>query len=328
MPGVAIDDNGSPREEGSAENILEVARARRAFADRQVLTGVDLALTSHEIYCLLGPNGAGKTSLVRAISGRLRLDSGSVRVCGDDPAIDPSARRAVGLVPQEIALYLDLTARENLEIFARLMGVSRADAQSTAPELLDRIGLADRADDRVGSLSGGMKRRLNVAAGVIHRPRLLLLDEPTVGVDPAARERIHDLLADLRREGLAILLTTHDLDQAAALADRVGMLIEGSLQAEGAVEDLVHEFFGDGKELLVCLRRPPAKAHRAHLLSKGLEPASDDRIWTSRLTPGQSDVATVSAAFEAAGLDVEEIRVREPSLRGVFFKLAGREIDA
>jgi ABC-2 type transport system ATP-binding protein len=325
---MAIDDNGPPRPAGSADRILEVARARRAFGDRPVLNGVDLVLAPHQIYCLLGPNGAGKTSLVRAISGRLRLDDGRVRVCGDDPAVDVSARREVGLVPQEIALYLDLTARENLEIFARLMGVSRAGANAAATELLDRIGLADRADDRVGSLSGGMKRRLNVAAGVIHRPRLLLLDEPTVGVDPAARERIHDLLMDLRREGLAILLTTHDLDQAAGLADRVGVLIDGRLRAEGAVADLIHEFFGDGKELMVCLRRPPNDDHRAHLRSQGLEPASDDRIWTSRLAPGRGDVATVSAAFDGAGLEVDEIRVREPSLRGVFFKLAGREIDA
>jgi ABC-2 type transport system ATP-binding protein len=325
---MAIDDKGPPRQEGSADRILEVSRARRAFDDRQVLNGVDLVLAPHQIYCLLGPNGAGKTSLVRAISGRLRLDSGYVRVCGDDPAIDTSARREVGLVPQEIALYLDLTARENLEIFARLMGVSRAGANAAATELLDRIGLADRADDRVGSLSGGMKRRLNVAAGVIHRPRLLLLDEPTVGVDPAARERIHELLMDLRSEGLAILLTTHDLDQAAGLADRVGVLIDGRLRAEGAVADLIHEFFGDGKELMVCLRRPPNDAHRAHLRREGLEPASDDRIWTSRLSPGHGDVATVSAAFDGAGLEVDEIRVREPSLRGVFFKLAGREIDA
>jgi ABC-2 type transport system ATP-binding protein len=173
-----------------------------------------------------------------------------------------------------------------------------------------------------------MKRRLNVAAGVIHRPRLVLLDEPTVGVDPAAREDIHALLLELKRDGLTILLTTHDLEQAAELADRVGILIEGRLHADGRVPDLVHDVFGDGKELLVTLAAPPPEAGRAHLEGIGLAPSSDRRLWTCRLRGGLDDLSAFTADLERAGLDLEEVRVREPSLRGVFFRLAGREIDA
>jgi ABC-2 type transport system ATP-binding protein len=308
--------------------VLEVQGIERAFGDRHALAGVDFSLPAGEIYGLLGPNGAGKTSLVRAISGRLRLDAGRVRLCGEDPVNEPAARRRLGLVPQELALYPELTSRENLEIFARLMGVGSGDARTESARLLERIGLADRADDRVATLSGGMKRRLNVAAGVIHHPRVLLLDEPTVGVDPAAREDIHELLFELRRDGLAIVLTTHDLEQASELADRVGILIDGRLRAEGRVTDLVREVFGGGKELLVTLAAAPGRSGLEHLKMAGLEPSRDRRVWTSLLRGGLEDLSAFASELEAAGLEVEEVRVREPSLRGVFFRLAGREIDA
>jgi len=318
------------RQRGRAEQIpaLEVRGIRRAYGERQALSGVDLTLHSGEIYGLLGPNGAGKTSLVRAVSGRLRLDAGTVRLSGEDPIADPAARRGLGLVPQELALYPDLTSRENLEIFGRLMGLGSGDARSASDRLLDRIGLADRANDRVATLSGGMKRRLNVAAGVIHRPKVLLLDEPTVGVDPAAREDIHQLLLDLRRDDLAILLTTHDLEQASELADRVGILIDGRLKVEGRVGDLVREIFGDGRELLVTLKGAPGPDGRDRLSKKGLEPSTDERVWTGRLEGGLGDLSAFAAELGGAGFDVEEVRIREPSLRGVFFRLAGREIDA
>jgi ABC-2 type transport system ATP-binding protein len=308
--------------------VLRARGVQRRFGDRIALDGVDLELGPGEIYGLLGPNGAGKTTLVRAISGRLRLDAGHVEVCGLNPAADRGARRRLGLVPQEIALYGELTARENLTVFGRLMGLGRADCRRTADELLVSIGLADRADDLVTSLSGGMKRRLNIAAGVIHRPKLLLLDEPTVGVDPAARESIHELLLELRRDGLAMVLTTHDLEQAAELADRVGMLIDGRIRAEGRVDELVAETFGDGRELIVALREPAPETAHPTLEQAGLRPSTEGRIWTGRVDRGGEDLSSLAADLEAAGLPVDEVRVREPGLRGVFFRLAGREIDA
>jgi ABC-2 type transport system ATP-binding protein len=318
----------SPVGGSDADRVLEVSGARRGFGVRRALDGVDLMLDRGEIYGLLGPNGAGKTTLVRAVSGRVRLEAGTVRLMGDDPVIHRKARSRLGLVPQEIALYGELTARENLEIFGRLMGLGRGDARAAGGRLLDLIGLADRADEVVAALSGGMKRRLNVAAGVIHRPSVLLLDEPTVGVDPAARESIHDLLRDLRRDGLAILLTTHDLEQAAELCDRIGMLIEGSIRAEGSVSEMVREFFGDGRELLVTLKREPSSGGRQHLDDRGLTPSRDERVWTGRLKRGLEDLSALAAGLERAGLEVDEVRIREPGLRGVFFRLAGREIDA
>jgi len=306
---------------------LKITDARRSFGDRTALDGVGLTLGPGEIYGLLGPNGAGKTSLVRAICGRLRLDEGRVLVCGEDPSSSAAARRWLGLVPQDLALYPDLTARENLQIFGRLLGLGVDDSRAATTRLLHRIGLSDRGDDRVETLSGGMKRRLNVAAGVIHRPRVLLLDEPTVGVDPAARESVHDLLLDLRNDGMAILLTTHDLEQATEMADRVGVLIDGRLRAEGPVADLIHEVLGDARELIVVLGAAPDRPGRARLLEAGLQPSRNDEVWTGRLRGGLDELSVLAAGFEAAGLRVDEVRVREPGLRGVFFQLAGREID-
>ena len=234
---------------------LEVHGARRAFGAGRGLDGVDLRLARGEIYGLLGPNGAGKTSLVRAICGRLRLDAGSVSLLGRDPG-DAEARRGLGLVPQEIALYPELTVAENLELLGRLAGLPGGEAGPAVRDALGWIGLADRAASLVATLSGGQQRRVNLAAATLHRPAVLLLDEPTVGVDPAAREQIHERLRDLGARGIAILLATHDLDQAAELCGRIGILVDGRIRAEGTLAELVRRAFGDAREIRVSLASP------------------------------------------------------------------------
>jgi ABC-2 type transport system ATP-binding protein len=308
--------------------LLEVRGVERAFNGRPALRGVDLCLRRGEIYGLLGPNGAGKTSLVRAICGRLRLDGGSVRLRGRDPARRPEARRRLGLVPQDVALYSDLTARENLEVFGRLLGLASREARSSAANALETIGLADRADDRLATLSGGMRRRVNIAAGILHRPEVLLLDEPTVGVDPSAREAIHDLLRRLWKDGLAILLTTHDLDQAEELAHRVGLLVEGRIRAEGPPETLIRETFGESKEVAVVLSGPLAADGRALLEDAGLEPVGDGTTWIGPLGGGLDAFSDLGQRLSEAGVAVGELRVREPGLRGVYFRLTGEELPS
>ena len=327
---MAAPDNAresSRRPSAVGHPVLEVRGARRRFGDREALCGVDLDLGPGSIYALLGPNGAGKTTLLRSVCGRLALDSGSIRLDGRDPVGSPDVRRALGFVPQEIALFPDLTARENLEIFGGLMGLERRAARRAAESLLDRIRLKQRADDLVRTLSGGMKRRLNIAAGVVHRPSVLLLDEPTVGVDPSAREGVHDLLRELRSDGLAILLTTHDLAQAAELADVIGVLIDGRIHAQGPLDDLLGLVFDGGKEVVVTLHEEPPEAARSRLIEDGFQPARAGNVWTGRLRGGLSDLSSIGRQLEEAGLPVAEVRVREPSLQGVFFHFAGRDID-
>jgi ABC-2 type transport system ATP-binding protein len=307
--------------------LLQVTAAARSYGGQRGLDGVTLSLRGGEIYALLGPNGAGKTSLVRAICGRVRLDSGTVRVQGADPRLDPSLRRRLGLVPQEIALYPDLTVRENLEVLGRLAGLARGEVEDAATRALAWTGLGDRASSRVATLSGGMRRRVNLAAGALHRPDVLLLDEPTAGVDPQARERIHDLLRGLRGQGMAILLATHDLDQAAELADRIGILVEGRLRAEGTLADLVEASFGSSRELSLHLAAAPDDDAVRLLRSEGLTSASDPRFWSGPLAGGYASVAALGQRLSDARVPLAELRLREPGLRGVFFRVAGREIE-
>ncbi len=313
----------------SGNTVLEVVDAHKTRGERVVLDSVCLSIGRGEILALLGPNGAGKTTLVRSICGRLTLDSGSVTVLGANPRSSAEVRGRLGLVPQEIALYRDLTARENLEILGRLAGVAGVDLGQRVDEALEWTALTERADDRVQSLSGGMQRRLNLAAGTLHRPELLLLDEPTVGVDPAARELIHESLHQLRDRGLAILLTTHDLDQAAELADRIAILSDGRKRAEGELDTLLAESFGGAREVSVTLTATPDAPARALLETLGLESVAEPPLdWIGPLEGDLESLAEIGSRLSAAGLEIEELRVREPGLRGLFFRLTGEEVTA
>ncbi len=309
-------------------NVLEVSDARRSYAGGPpALDGLSLEVRAGEILALLGPNGAGKTSLIRAICGRVRLDSGTLSLGGRDPRRDPQARRQLGLVPQEVALYPELTARENLELLARLAGLAPAAAGRAAREALEWIGLAERAHSRARELSSGMKRRLNLAAGVLHRPHLLLLDEPTVGVDAAARERIHDGLRELRAQGMAILLATHDFEQAEALADRIAILSRGHVRGQGTLAALVQQVFGGARELVVTLAHEPDAPARSALEAEGLA-AVEPLTWRGRLAGDLTQLDALALRLAASGLLLNELRVREPGLGGVFQRLVCDEPGA
>ncbi len=307
--------------------VLEVRQATRAFGTRLALGGVTLTIHPGEIYALLGPNGAGKTSLIRAICGQVRLEAGSVSIGGRDPRHDPQAREWLGLVPQEIALWDGLTTRENLYTMGRLSGVSSAEIAARIDEALQWIGLADRAASRLSTLSGGMKRRVNIAAGLLHRPAILLLDEPTVGVDPQARLKIHEMLVGLRAQGVGMLLTTHDLAQAEELADRIGVLDEGKLLAEGTLAALIAKNFGDQRRLSVRFTTAPAAAFAAKLRELSLTPhAEDERRWSGTLSGGFDALSARRNQIESLGLNLAELSMAEPSLADLFFHLTGKEL--
>ena len=302
---------------------LEISNACRTFADSQGLTDVSLNVDAGEIVALLGPNGAGKTTLIRAATGQLLLDSGSVRVAG----LDPAARRALGIVPQTIALYPQLSGRENLDIFARLMGLKGKAIGRAVDEALRRAGLQDRADELLTQLSGGMQRRLNIVAGALHGPKLLLLDEPTVGVDLHARESIQVLLRELRDAGIAILVSTHDFEQAASLADRAAFMASGRLLRVGPVSALIYSVFGDAKEGSVSLARPASGEVVLILRNFKLRPALDKQLWSGPLQGGYAELAMLEAQLEQAGAHVAETRLRDPGLAGVFLHMQGEGSD-
>ena len=292
------------------------------------MQGVDLSVSAGEIVALLGPNGSGKTTLMRAIAGRLTLDQGRVSVLGADPVTDGKARQALGIVPQTIALYPQLTARQNLEVLARLSGLARPATRTAVEQSLLRTGLVERADDRLADLSGGMQRRLNIIAGTLHEPKLLLLDEPTVGVDIHARESVHALLRTLSETGIGMLLSTHDFDQAADVADRAAFMSQGRLLLEGPVDALINEYFGDAKEAIVTLADPPTPDAQQILTEFGLHAGDEDRVWSGPLPDGYAQLARLESRMDRAGVQVAEMRIREPGLGGVFMQIIEQDTAA
>jgi ABC-2 type transport system ATP-binding protein len=323
----------APAEIGLQPAVLQVDTVRFSYGPRRVLRGLTLAVRAREILVLLGPNGAGKSTLVKAMSGRLRPESGTVRVDGRDPVFDADARRLTGIVPQQIALFEKLSALENLISFGRLMGMPKngtkdpdgkvGDGPSLADaalSTLDRVGLRDRAHDRVQSLSGGMRRRINIAAALMHGPKILVLDEPTVGLDYQARAGLAQLLRDLKSSGLAILLTTHDMEEAEALADRVAIMVAGKIKAEGAPRALVTSIFGAMRQLTlsvdpdVALQRPQLIAA---LADAGLQLQGDGITWSGLVASDQASFDAIVRTALAVGAAIGEVRVRQPGLDAV-----------
>ncbi len=221
---------------------LRVEALRKRYATVEAVAGLSFEIYPGEVFGLLGPNGAGKTTTISVLASQLRPTSGDAVVFGHSVRTDVAAVRAmIGVVPQDIALYPRLTAEENVRFLGRMYGVPKAELERRIDELLDLVGLEARRRDYVETFSGGMKRRLNLAASLVHHPKLVLLDEPTVGVDPHSREHIFSIVRGLRNEGTAILYTTHYMEEAERLCDRLGIMDEGKIIAMGSLSDLLNE---------------------------------------------------------------------------------------
>ncbi len=302
--------------------VLTVVNARKSFGATAALDGASLELGRGELLGLLGPNGAGKTTLIRAIAGRVSLDAGTIELFGRTLArTDP--RHEVGVVPQELAIYPLLSATENLEVFGRLYGVSRADLPARVRWALGWADLADRAREPTKLFSGGMKRRLNIACGLMHRPRVLLLDEPTVGIDPQSRDRIYEMLARVREDGVAIVLTSHHLEEVEQRCGRLVIIDRGRNVAAGTVASLVEQTFGRSRTLRVGLAEPLGEAAR---LPGRATLADTRRVITAQVDPASTDLADTLGAIAAAGGVVNEVALAGATLQDVFIALTGREL--
>ena len=304
-------------------NVLTVTNARKSFGEIKALEGASLELRQGELLALLGPNGAGKTTLIRAIAGRVRLDSGEIRMF--DRVLDSGTTPPeLGIVPQEVAVYPLLTARENLDAFGRLYGLSGDLLKQQVDWALDQTGLADRANEAVQRFSGGMKRRLNIACGVIHKPRVVLLDEPTVGVDPQSRDRIYDMLADLASKGVSLLVTTHHLEEAEARCSRTVIIDHGRVIAAGSLSDLVEQTVG--RHRLVTLRLDGPLAPASAEMNGWAIDSVDPRVLRARMRDVALELPPLLARVHQAGRTVDDVDVRGPSLQSVFIHLTGREL--
>jgi ABC-2 type transport system ATP-binding protein len=308
----------TPSEAGPTAD-LAVRDALKTFGKLKALDGATLELLEGERLALLGPNGAGKTTLLRAVTGRVRLERGRIELFGR--AVPPEERRrAIGVVPQEIALYPLLTGRENLEVFGRLHGVSIRELRERVEWALGWTALADRAGRPVREFSGGMKRRLNIACGVLHRPRIVLLDEPTVGVDPQSRERIYDMLEELRAGGASMLLTTHHLEEAEGRCDRIAILDHGRLIAAGRLRELIERTVGTARDVVLALERPAPGPIEGFSLSEG------GLRMTSRVGDVGAELPELIRRARAAGCAIEDVEVLRQGLHEVFLHLTGREL--
>ncbi len=307
--------------------MLRCSGLRKAFGDIQAVDDVGFTIATGETYGLLGPNGAGKTTSISMIAGLLHPDAGDIEVVGTPMtprALD--AKAAVGLVPQDLAIYPDLTARENLRFFARLQGLSRADAGARGDEVLEVIGLTDRADDRAGEFSGGMKRRLNIGIGLLHHPKLLILDEPTVGVDPQSRNAILESVEHLSIEGLAVLYTTHYMEEAERLCDRIGIVDQGRLVAEGTRRELIATIAEQDVVRLHVAGDGAAAARACDDLDGVTSAEVEGEEIVCLLDGAAAQLPALLGAVAAVGATVDGVEVREPDLEDVFLHLTGRAL--
>jgi ABC-2 type transport system ATP-binding protein len=308
----------------SVTPLVEVERLSKRYGARVALDAVTFDVRPGAITGLLGPNGAGKSSALGVLATTLPFDGGSVRVAGHPlPRAARAARRALGLVPQRLAVYPTLTARENLRFFGRAAGLSARAAAAEAARVLALLGLADRADEPVERFSIGMRRRLNLGCGILHRPEVVLLDEPTVGVDPQSRERVFEAVQQLARDGAAVLYSTHYMEEAERLCGRVVLLDAGRVVAAGSPAELVAQTALAPRVTLHTAAPLPA-GWLAGVPSAAVVSAHDGH--TDVRVPDPTVVpAVVAAALRAAG-GLDDLTLHRPSLADAFFVLTGRAL--
>jgi ABC-2 type transport system ATP-binding protein len=307
--------------------VLDANGLAKHFGDLVAVRDVSFTISQGETYGLLGPNGAGKTTSISMISGLLERDAGTVEINGSEMTTTSLGPKAdVGLVPQDLAIYPDLTARENLQFFGRLYGMGSSDLKTRAAEVLEVIGLSDRADDRADEFSGGMKRRLNIGIGLFHKPRLLILDEPTVGVDPQSRNAILESVEHLSEEGMAVLYTTHYMEEAERLCDRVGIIDQGELKAEGTRRELV-QLVGQVDRIRIEVTGQPDRPISAIGSLHGVSDVSaGDRSIEILASNAGEALAPALAAIADAGIGVSSVTIDEPDLEAVFLHLTGKAL--
>jgi len=306
--------------------LLQVNDLSKRFGDIHAVDGVTFEVCEGEIYGLLGPNGAGKTTTISLVCGLLKPDGGRVVVSGADFWSDPqAARRIMGVVPQDLAIYEELSGRENLEFWGRIAGLSRREARSRAGELLDALFLVGRGGDAVKKYSGGMKRRVNLGCALMHRPRLLLLDEPTVGIDPHARANILDFIRGLVAAGTAILYTTHYLEEAETLCNRIGIIDGGRLLAEGTLAELQRRM-GEAQLFVIEGAMEGAEPEKWRGFAERFRVIQKTGRQLTVAAVGERDPAECLKELLASPVHVENVTLKRPSLNDTFLQLTGREL--
>ena len=308
-------------------NAIEVYQLKKSFGDLQAVQGASFSAQAGEVLSLLGPNGAGKSTTISMLSGLLAPTSGEACIMGHSVTKEPeAAKRSLGVVPQDIALYPDLSARENLVFWGKMYGLRGAELKSRVDEVLDVIGLADRQKDHVGKFSGGMKRRVNIGAALLHKPAVVIMDEPTVGIDPQSRRHILDNVKELNRKGMTVLYTTHYMEEAAELSHHIAIMDKGKVIAHGTHDELIR-LVGEETRIDLTLNTEAENVLGAWRATEGVSriDATDGKVSalvddSNRVLPSLFDAAS------KAGVRITSVDIQEPNLETVFLHLTGRAL--
>lgn len=309
--------------------MLTVDKLIKQYGDFTAVDDVSFESSKGTVFGLLGPNGAGKSTTINCISGLLSPTSGRVSVAGADIVKDgKKAKRSLGVVPQELALYDDLPAIENLKYWGKAYGLRGSALNTRVQAVLDHIGLADRAKDLPKTFSGGMKRRLNFGCGIVHRPGVLLLDEPTVGVDPQSRQRLFEMVEAERDAGACVLYTTHYMEEAERLCDSLAIMDHGKLIAQGSVDELKAKL--GARDVLQLNGEFPGVEIGAALADRGIGDleviSQEDGVLTLTMSSASQYLPTIFETITSAGGTVAETSLRSPNLETLFLLLTGKEL--
>lgn len=296
--------------------VLKIESLSVDYGKTRALETVNLSVNAGEILGLIGPNGAGKTTLIKALCGRIQVESGAFYIGGRLLNHGKDRQDLIGLVPQDIGLYGHMSARENLDAFAKIMGIkNRRERRAAVDVALDTVGLTHKAKARVNTFSGGMKRRINVAAAIMHGPRVLILDEPTAGADIPARDTVHRLARTIAKTGKAVLLVTHELEQAEALCDKILILGNGKPLACASPADILASCFGDTREIMVRFNTPPSPEIMAPLAEFNFQQGELETVWTALTRSSEiTFLSAFIASLRGGSKMMREISIRRPGL--------------
>lgn len=311
-------------------NILNVQELGKSFGKFEAVKGVSFSVEKGESFSLLGPNGAGKSTTINMITGLYPPTSGSIQITGVDVIKNPKqAQKSIGVVPQEIALYETLSARENLKFWGRMYDLSGNALEKVVDEVLEIIGLTDRAKDKVSTFSGGMKRRVNIGAAILHKPEVLIMDEPTVGIDPQSRNHILETVKRLNNEGMTIIYTSHYMEEVEYLCERIGIIDHGELIACGTLREL-RESIGDRSRIIISLDNEGSHHLEISSLLEGLAVEKDilikDKLLTVFHKEPQAILSELIQLVTKDGTKITSVEIVEPNLESVFLHLTGRSL--
>jgi ABC-2 type transport system ATP-binding protein len=308
-------------------NAIEINNLQKSFGDLKAVDGVSFAVQEGEIFSLLGPNGAGKTTTISMLSTLLRPDDGDAFVLGHSIRSEPmKVKESLGVVPQEIALYEDLSARENLVFWGKMYGLRGTALKNRVDEVLETIGLTDRQKGRVGKFSGGMKRRVNIGVALLHKPRVIYMDEPTVGIDPQSRRSILDSVVSLKDQGMTVLYTTHYMEEAQELSDHIAIMDNGKVIAAGTPDELV-KLVGQSDRITLTINSESSRILEQWRATPGVEHISEEDGKLTLLVDDSNRV--LPRLFDAAalsGIRITSVEIQVPNLESVFLHLTGRAL--